>query len=27
VDWFNQRRLTGSIGYTSPAEFEAACYR
>ena len=26
-NWFNQRRLTGSIGYTSPAEFEAIYYR
>jgi hypothetical protein len=26
VDWFNQRRLLNSIGYTSPAEFEAAYY-
>ena len=25
-NWFNQRRLTGSIGYTSPAEFEVAYY-
>ena len=27
VDWFNQRRLLSSIGYTPPAEFEAAYYR
>ena len=27
VDWFNQGRLLISIGYTSPAEFEAAYYR
>jgi putative transposase len=27
VDWFNQRRLLGSIGYVPPAEFEAAYYR
>ena len=24
VDWFNQRRLLSSIGYTPPVEFEAA---
>ena len=23
VDWFNQRRLLSSIGYTPPVEFEA----
>ena len=27
VDWFNQRRLLSSIGYTPPVEFEAAYYR
>ncbi len=26
VDWFNQRRLLGPIGYLPPAEFEAAYY-
>jgi transposase InsO family protein len=27
VDWFNHRRLLGSIGYVPPAEFEMAYYR
>jgi len=27
VDWFNHRRLLGSIGYIPPAEAEAAYYR
>ena len=27
VDWFNQRQLLSSIGYTPPVEFEAAYYR
>ena len=27
VDWFNNRRLLGSIGYVPPAEFEMAYYR
>jgi transposase InsO family protein len=27
VDWFNQRRLLGPLGYLPPAEFEAAYYR
>ncbi len=26
VDWFNQRRLFGAIGYVPPAEYEATCY-
>ena len=26
VDWFNQRRLFGPIGYVPPAEYEATCY-
>lgn len=26
VDWFNQRRLLGSIGEVPPAELEAAYY-
>jgi putative transposase len=26
VDWFNNRRLFGAIGYIPPAEFEATCY-
>ncbi len=26
VDWWNQRRLHGATGHTSPAEFEAAHY-
>ena len=27
VDWFNHRRLLGSIGYVPPAELEMAYYR
>ena len=27
VDWFNNRRLLGSIGYVPPSEFEMAYYR
>jgi putative transposase len=27
VDWFNHRRLLGSIGHIPPAEAEAAYYR
>ncbi len=27
VDWFNNRRLLGPIGYVPPAEYEAAYYR
>ena len=27
VDWFNNRRLLGPIGYVPPAEFEAAWYQ
>jgi putative transposase len=27
VDWYNNRRLLGPIGYVSPAEFESAYYR
>ena len=27
VDWFNHRRLLGSIGHVPPAEAEAAYYR
>lgn len=26
VDWYNQRRLHGSLGMISPAEFETAHY-
>ena len=26
VDWFNNRRLFGAIGYVPPAEFEANSY-
>jgi len=26
VDWFNQRRAFGAIGYVHPAEYEATCY-
>ncbi len=26
VDWFNNRRLHGAIGYVPPAEYEANCY-
>jgi putative transposase len=26
VDWFNNRRLHGAIGYVPPAEYEASCY-
>ncbi len=26
VDWYNQRRLHGSLGMTSPVEFETAHY-
>ena len=27
VDWFNNRRILGPIGYVSPAEFEEEYYR
>jgi len=27
VDWFNNKRLLGSIGFVSPAEFESAYYQ
>jgi transposase InsO family protein len=27
VDWFNNRRLLGRIGYTPPAELEETYYR
>jgi transposase InsO family protein len=27
VDWFNNRRLLGSLGYVPPAEYEEAYYR
>jgi transposase InsO family protein len=27
VDWFNHRRLLGSIGHVPPAELEAAYYQ
>jgi transposase InsO family protein len=26
VDWYNNRRLHGSLGYTTPAEYEQAHY-
>ena len=26
VDWFNNRRLFGALGYVPPAEYEASCY-
>ena len=26
VDWFNNRRLHGAIGYVPPVEYEANCY-
>ena len=26
VDWFNNRRLFGTIGYVPPVEYEAGCY-
>lgn len=26
VDWFNNRRLFGAIGYVPPAEYQASCY-
>lgn len=27
VDWFNNRRILGPLGYVSPNEYEHACYR